>query len=159
MRLVNYTLKTNDETELPVLERVNATNYSAVSSLNTPDLIAKVFMDVYEMGSLAEESVYGLFLNTALKPIGISKISQGSVNSSIVSTRSLFIRALLCGAVCLVLVHNHPSGECSPSTEDGLVTRKIRDASRLLDLKLVDHIIVGRGSYYSFKEHGRQELI
>ena len=80
-------------------------------------------------------------------------ISIGSVNASIVSSREIFMEALNAKAVYLVLLHNHPSGNASPSGADMEVTERICQASKLMDIPLLDHIIIGDNCYYSFKEN------
>ena len=79
-------------------------------------------------------------------------ISSGSVNSSIVSTRDIFYQSLKYGAVNIILLHNHPSGDPSPSREDIAVTKKVRDAGELIGIGLLDHIIIGDNCYFSMKQ-------
>ena len=71
-----------------------------------------------------------------------------------VSIRSIFSRAILCNANSIIVAHNHPSGIVKPSHEDISITRRIKEASEILDIKLIDHIIIGEDSYYSFKNEG-----
>ena len=84
--------------------------------------------------------------------IGEEIISIGTVNASLVSPREIFIRALSNQAVCIILLHNHPSGFPLPSVQDKLVTRKIQECGELLGVHLSDHIIIGDNQYFSFKE-------
>jgi DNA repair protein RadC len=80
-------------------------------------------------------------------------VSVGTLNQAIVTPRDTFKTALLSNAAALILVHNHPTGDPSPSSEDLEVTRRLREAGELLGIKVLDHIIVG-DSYYSFVERG-----
>ena len=91
------------------------------------------------------------------KIIGIFEVTHGAVSTSVASTREIFVRLCLCGASIFALCHNHPSGDPSPSNEDCLFTKKLEEASKLMDIHLVDHIIIGDHCYYSFSENGLLE--
>ena len=92
-------------------------------------------------------------MNTKNKVIGVFEISHGNVNSSIVGTREIFQKALLANAVSIILMHNHPSGDPSPSREDIEVTRRIVEAGKIIGIQVLDHIIIG-DRYSSLKEKG-----
>ena len=77
------------------------------------------------------------------------------MNASLVSVREIMIEALRHRAVNLILIHNHPSGDPSPSEEDTVVTEKVAEAGELVGITLSDHIIIGDNTYYSFKEWGK----
>lgn len=93
-----------------------------------------------------------LMLNTKSKLIGETDISKGTVNASLVSPRELFIEALEKNAVSIILMHNHPSGDPTPSKEDLFVTKRVKDAGNLIGIELLDHIIIGNNCYVSFAE-------
>ena len=93
-------------------------------------------------------------MNTKNKIIGVFEISHGSVNSSIVSPREVFQKALLANAVSIIVMHNHPSGDSTPSREDIEVTRRLSEAGKIVGVELLDHIIVGDRVYCSLKEKG-----
>lgn len=95
-----------------------------------------------------------MLLNTKGVLIKDVMISQGTVNASVVSPREIFIEAVKYHAVSLVLVHNHPSGDPSPSREDISLTKRVKEAGELLGIRLLDHIIIGDNSYISLKERG-----
>ena len=97
-----------------------------------------------------------LALNTKCRVIGLFEISHGTVNECLVSPREVLIRALLCGAAAIFLVHNHPSGDPQPSTMDTVVTKRMQQACKMIGIELLDHIIVG-DHYYSFLENGGME--
>jgi len=103
---------------------------------------------------LAEEYVYIACLSSAGRIIGIFEISHGSVNASFLHAREIFQRALMCGAVSVIMWHNHPSGSCTPSDWDKDVTQKVRDAGEIIGIRLLDHLIIGDG-YYSFSMQGQ----
>ncbi len=119
-------------------------------SFQNPTTIANYYME--DMRHYQQEHMKLLLLNTKSKLIGETDISKGTVNSSLVSPRELFIDALQMGAVSIILLHNHPSGDPTPSKEDILVTRRIKDAGELIGIDLLDHIIIGNNCYISFCE-------
>lgn len=98
------------------------------------------------------ENLIMLALNTKSMLIDEFLISKGTVNSSIASPREIFLEALKAKAVSIVLIHNHPSGDSTPSREDITITRRIKEAGELLGIYLIDHIIIGDNNYTSFKE-------
>jgi len=82
-------------------------------------------------------------------------IFKGTVNTSIVSPREIFLTALKREAVRIIIAHNHPSGDLTPSSQDDRVTSKIKEAGNILDIQLLDHIIISKNGYYSYEEEGR----
>ena len=107
-----------------------------------------------EMRHLEQEQVRVLFFDTRQHLIRESVISKGTVNSSLISPREIFIEALRCGAVALILVHNHPSGDPAPSKEDELMTRRVFEAGQMIGIYLLDHVIIGDTTYISLRERG-----
>lgn len=93
-------------------------------------------------------------LDTKSKLIKDMVISAGTVNTSIMPVRELFIQAVKYEAVSIIILHNHPSGDPSPSPEDIKVTRRIKEAGNLVGIALMDHIIIGDNKYVSLKEQG-----
>lgn len=100
------------------------------------------------------EEVVMLCLNRANKVVGFYKVSSGGLSSSIVDPRVIFTIALNCAANSIILSHNHPSGNRVPSVQDKDITKKIKEAGKLLDIGLLDHIILTDDNYYSFMEEG-----
>ena len=119
-------------------------------SFSSPKTIAKYYME--DMRHLKQEHMKLLMLDTKTRLIGESLISKGTVNATLVSPRDLFIEALQKNAVSIILLHNHPSGEPTPSREDLLVTKRIKEAGSLIGIELLDHIIIGNNCYLSFAE-------
>mgnify|MGYP003309583392 CR=1 FL=1 len=101
-----------------------------------------------------EERVYVIGVNSRKKVVGVSMISQGTHDASLVSTREVFMRLLMMGAKGFLMVHNHPGGGSDPSGEDIKVTQMMKEAGRLMSINLLDHIIMAEDCYYSFKERG-----
>ena len=91
-------------------------------------------------------------LNASNRPICDRIISSGLVNQTLISAREVFKLAVENGAVKIVLMHNHPGGNPAPSRQDVMMTAKIKEAGHLMDIELLDHIIIGDSSYFSFKE-------
>lgn len=117
---------------------------------NTPSTIANYYME--ELRHQKQEQMKLLMLNTKTKLIKESNISKGTVNASLISPRELFIEALDCGAVSIILLHNHPSGDPTPSEDDILLTKRVKAAGDLIGIELLDHIIIGNNCYISFVE-------
>ena len=115
-----------------------------------PSTVAEYYME--DMRHQKQECMKLLMLNTKGKLIGETYISKGTVNASLVSPRELFIEALEHGAVSIILVHNHPSGDPSPSQNDMSVTNRVKEAGELIGIELLDHIIIGNNCYFSFAE-------
>lgn len=106
------------------------------------------------VADLAHEEFWLLFLNAKNKILGIEKLSVGGTTSTIVDPKLLFRRALEVKADAVVLCHNHPSGCLSASEMDIELTKKMKTCGDLLGVKVLDHIIVGNNSYYSFADEG-----
>ena len=106
------------------------------------------------MSDQIREQFYLLLLNNANKVISEQVLSEGGITGTVVDARLLFKQALLHNATSIVLAHNHPSGNLKPSQADIDLTRKIKDAGKLLEIKLLDHLIVCDGGYYSFADEG-----
>ena len=107
-----------------------------------------------ELSELGYEKFIALALNTKNHVTAVLPVSSGSLNASIVHPRELFQRAILANCASLILAHNHPSGDPTPSPEDIALTRKLVEAGQLLDIPILDHVILGYGKYSSFKEFG-----
>ncbi len=102
----------------------------------------------------SRECVYLLMLDTKGHLIRETELSRGTVKSSLLSPREVFVEALRSEAVHIILIHNHPSGDPAPSKEDMSVTKSIYEMGMKLDIPLIDHIIIGDNKYISFKEQG-----
>lgn len=121
-------------------------------SLLKPEEIASYFMP--RLKDKKQETVWVLLLDGKCRVIHEDKIYEGTVKSSLISPREIFILALEKEAVYLFLVHNHPSGDPTPSNDDFLVTKRIIESGKLLGVELLDHIIIGDQNYVSFIEKG-----
>lgn len=123
---------------------------------SSPDTVARYYME--DMRHRKQEHMKLLMLNTRMHCIGESEISRGTVNMSVVSPRELFIEALRKEAVYIILLHNHPSGDPTPSRDDILLTERIREAGSLIGIELLDHIIIGDNCFVSLAMQEKQAL-
>ena len=114
-----------------------------------PETIFELTADIRRSN---REHFVGFYLNSRNQVLRREIISIGSLNASIVHPREVFIPALAVSAASLILAHNHPSGDPSPSEEDLAITRRIAESGRLLGIELLDHVVVAREAYTSFKE-------
>ncbi len=106
------------------------------------------------MEYLDREHFMVISLNTKNMVISIETASIGSLASSIVHPREIFRNAIRIGAASVILAHNHPSGNPTPSSEDVEVTKRLYEVGSVVGICVLDHLIIGNGSYYSFKEEG-----
>lgn len=120
--------------------------------ISSPNDAAVVMME--EMRYYKKEYFKIILLDTKNNIKKVSEISVGSLNSSIVHPREVFSEAVLNSASSIILVHNHPSGESEPSQEDIVLTNRLDECGKILGIKVLDHIIIGDGVFYSFKEEG-----
>jgi DNA repair protein RadC len=107
-----------------------------------------------EMGLLEQEHLRVVLLNTRNEVLGIPEVDKGSVNTSLVRVGEVFREAVRRNCPAVVVVHNHPSGDPTPSADDLSMTRQMVEAGRLLDIEVLDHLIIGHGRYVSLKEQG-----
>lgn len=125
--------------------------------IDNPELVYQLLGA--EMRMLHKESLRAVLLDSRYHLMRVEEISLGSLSESIAHPREVFRPALIYSAYALILVHNHPSGDPTPSAADIRMSRLMGDASKLLQVKLLDHVIIGapsegRRPYYSFKEAG-----
>ncbi|MBI4668489.1 MAG: DNA repair protein RadC [Elusimicrobia bacterium] len=122
------------------------------SLLNSPQLTADYCR--LRLAGKSHELAYVLYVNDRNRLLAEKTVSLGSVNESPVYPRRVVEEALACRASGFILVHNHPSGEVTPSPEDRTLTERILQTARSVDLRFLDHIIVGQNGHYSFRETG-----
>jgi DNA repair protein RadC len=125
--------------------------------IDSPELVNEFFGA--EMRALQKESLRVLLLDTRYRLIEAKEISVGSVNESIAHPREIFQPAIIASAYAVIVAHNHPSGDPTPSAADHSLTRRLAEVAELLQIKLLDHVIIGspaegRPAYFSFKEAG-----
>ena len=120
------------------------------TSLNNPEKVVKYADSILNFNTLTKENFVLVPVDNKLKPLGVFVLTIGTVDASIVSSRDVFQAALLCNASSIFVLHNHPSGDPTPSAEDKRVTERLRKAGELMNIPLLAHLIVGEnGKYYS----------
>ena len=127
--------------------------------VDSPEIVCQLMAQ--DLRALSRESLRVLLLDTKYQLLRIEEISLGSLNESIAHPREIFRPAMIHSAYAMILVHNHPSGDPTPSSADKKLTQRIVEVGKLLGVELADHIIIGnfladKDSYFSFKE---EELI
>lgn len=153
MRITTYK-SCISENQINYLVKEASTNYPSLKKLDKPENTYEVMKNVFCLHESAEEMVYMICVNARNIPTAFFLISKGTVNATLISPREVFIQALLSSAVGIILCHNHPAGDTSPSRNDIMLTQKIKNLGELLNVKLLDHIIIGTDSYFSFWEKG-----
>ncbi|WP_420488112.1 RadC family protein [Gottfriedia acidiceleris] len=133
-------------------KRINRLQYDERFSIKSPDDCAKFMMD--EMRFLEQEHFVCLYLNTKNQVIARETIFKGSLNASIVHPREVFKEAFRRSASSIICLHNHPSGDPTPSREDIEVTKRLVECGKIIGIELLDHIIIGEHKYVSLKEKG-----
>lgn len=120
--------------------------------ISKPEAAAKLLMK--EMQDLNKEVFKVVLLNTKNAVLKIVDVSVGSLNSSIVHPREVFNEAIITHSASIIICHNHPSGDPTPSEEDIKITQRLAEGGKLLGIEIIDHIIIGHGVYVSLKEKG-----
>ncbi len=121
-------------------------------TINSPADAAALLQ--YEMSALEQEHLRVILLDTRNHVLDTAEVYRGSVNSSQVRVGEVFKAAIRRGAPAVIIVHNHPSGDPTPSPDDVAVTRAFVQAGKLLDVEVLDHLVIGQGRYVSLKERG-----
>ena len=133
-------------------KRIASLHAQRTLSFAEPCTIANYYME--KMRHEEQEQMVCMMLDTRNQLLGEKIISIGTVNSSLVSPRDLLLTALKYRAVYIILVHNHPSGNPTPSKDDILFTQRVQTVCSLADIPLLDHLIIGDQKYFSFREEG-----
>jgi DNA repair protein RadC len=120
-------------------------------SIRAPIDVYRTFVKLAECD---RERFYAASLDAQNRVCGVELVSQGSTTSCLVHPREVYKAAILSNATGLITIHNHPSGDPTPSAEDRAITRQLVDVGRLLDMPLYDHVIIGDERYFSFAEAG-----
>lgn len=137
---------------LAVGQRMATEELAERASITSPADAARLV--AYEMSTLPEEHFRVILLNTRNYVIEIVALYKGSVNSAQIRVAEVFQAAIARRATSIIIVHNHPSGDPTPSPDDVAITRVIVEAGKMLDIDVLDHIIVGQGSWVSLKDRG-----
>lgn len=123
-----------------------------LAKINSPKECFQFFRPY--LGDLQTEEFWAIFVNQNSKILHFTRLTSGGISSSIVDIRILFRTALEHFATGFFVAHNHPSGNLKPSEEDRRITEQLDEAGKLLNIKLIDHLIITQNAYYSFSEEG-----
>lgn len=134
-------------------KRIARTTYCSKVCLNDAKAIAGYYME--RMRHEKQEHLMLCMFDSKCRLIDDALLSTGSATATFVAPREIFLTALRAGAVHLVVLHNHPSGDASPSANDDAVTGRLAECGKMLGIPLSDHIIIGDNSYYSYREEQR----
>lgn len=156
MRATLYNTLIDKDSSLPYLIKEQSKNFPDFSDkLEEPELIAQIANRWLRLNQQTEERVYLFCLSAKCKLIGAFEISHGTVNSTFANPREIIFKSLLCNAVGIVLIHNHPSGDTAPSKEDIAAAKHMKNACEIVGLDFLDSIIVGynqsRNKYSSMR--------
>lgn len=127
-------------------------SFNEFKRVSSPNDVASMLYG--EMGTFNQEVLKLIILNTKNEIKKIKDVFKGSLNSSLVHPREIFNEAIRNSAASIIICHNHPSGDPTPSDEDIKVTTRLKECGEIIGIKLIDHIIIGRNIYVSLKEKG-----
>lgn len=120
--------------------------------IRSPADVANLLM--LEMGLLEQEHLRVILLDTRNRVLAVTTVYKGSLNSSMIRVGELFREAIRRNSAAVIIAHNHPSGDPTPSPEDVAVTKQVVQAGKLLDIDVLDHLVIGQGRFVSLKERG-----
>lgn len=123
------------------------------ATIRSPQDASDIFKTVFQTESMTKEHLLLASLDTKNKVTALHVVHMGSINASIVHPREVFQLAILDNAASIMIAHNHPSGDSSPSQEDVQVTKRIKEAGKIIGIELLDHIVLG-DHFTSLKEKG-----
>lgn len=131
-------------------KRINQSKLREKINLNTPKEVVSLLMS--EMRHLKQEHLYAILMDIKNKMIAKVLITKGGLANSVVHPREVFKKAIKKSCASLIVVHNHPSGDPTPSKNDIKITKRLSSAGKILGIELLDHVIIGDGKYVSLKE-------
>lgn len=152
MRIREYRAFVNDE-GIPYLKTTRSTNLPELSCISSPLAIVQMMNRLYQAGQLPEEHFWAISLDTKKKVVGIFEMGIGTADCVQFNIAGLFRNLILTKSCTFIVVHNHPSGDVLPSGVDTDVTKQLKEAGKLLNFPLLDHVIIGEYNWYSFGEH------
>ncbi len=135
-----------------LIKRISFVNVETLKNIDNPHLVHEWL--IIKIGGIKQECFYVIFMNVKNHIIGFKKVFQGTLNASLVHPREIFKEAILKSASKIIVAHNHPSSDLTPSPADIEVTKQLKNAGDLIGIKLIDHLIVNDYNYFSFNENG-----
>jgi DNA repair protein RadC len=148
-------ITTKSINELAEIQVCYSTQNTQKEKINSVQTAYEFLLKSWNLGTLElQEEFKVLLLNRANNALGIYSLSKGGISGTIVDVRLLFAVALKCNASGVIICHNHPSGNTTPSEADITLTKKIKKCSELFDITLIDHLIITKSTFYSFSTEG-----
>lgn len=135
-----------------LVRRINKLKFTTGRQITSPKDIAEVIMK--DMVLLKQEVLKLIMLDTKNNILGVKDVFKGSLNTSIVHPREIFKEALKKSSSSIIICHNHPSGDPTPSKEDINITIRLKECGKIMGIDLLDHLIIGKNKYISLKEKG-----
>ena len=149
MLIREYELVLDKDTRQSKLEVKQSFRYDQ-DKFDGAEKICELMRNKYGLHKKSDEYVYILAFNVKMKLLGIFELAHGTGDKCLVDTRGIFMRAVYIGAQAIILIHNHPSDDVKPSIDDEIINRKIKEAGVLMGIPLIDNIIIGENTFYSF---------
>jgi len=125
--------------------------YLPTTPFTSSSQVAEYFSSLEEE---PREVLIAMYLDNKHRALGIEEVSKGTLTTSLFEPRAILQSAILANAAAVIVVHNHPSGQPAPSPEDIAVSKRLKELADLLPIRVLDHVIIGRKSYYSLADHG-----
>lgn len=154
MRVVKYRTKLTSDKKVTLEKELCVNRPDLNKTIRSPENVATFARDFLHLHEQSEEYLYMICMNVKNVITSVFELSHGNVNSSVVGVREMYQKALLANAVNIIVMHNHPSGDPSPSREDVEVTKRMVEAGKIIGIDILDHLIIGDKSYTSLKEKG-----
>lgn len=155
MRAKKYDIRIR-ENRLPYLVMVGQTRITDGETYQTPKKIADLIRKIYHVERAAEEHVYMVAFDLHFHLVGLFEISHGTSYESAVDPAQIIQRAMLIGSQNICIIHNHPSGDPEPSADDGRFTKRLKAATDICGIRLIDHLVVAgtcKNKFYSYREN------
>lgn len=156
MSLIQYDTELRDNLPVLVVEREVCGEHELLGCLDLPVKIVEVLNKTCQLNKKTEEHLYMLAMNTKSIPLGLFLLAKGRGNVVYSSPREAYMKALLLGAISIVLIHNHPSGVTLISQDDINMKRRMEEAGKMIGIELLDFIIVAGQDYYSTSEEEKR---
>lgn len=148
--------KPNAKTSIPEIKLSYSNRVLDDVNIKCSRDVHELFLRTFEPGEIEfREHIKVLYMNRRNQPIGFYTVSMGSAVASIFDLHAIMAGALLSRAEGVIMCHNHPSGGLKSSPQDDDITRKLRDACKLMDIRMLDHIIIAKDDFYSYMDNGR----
>lgn len=153
MRVTKYRTKLTADKKVTLEKELCVNRPDLDKTIRSPQNVDTFAREFLHLNEQSEEYLYMICMNVKNVITSVFELSHGNVNSSVVGVREMFQKALLANAVSIIVMHNHPSGDCTPSREDINVTKRMVEAGKIVGVEVLDHIIIG-DTFCSLKEKG-----